>query len=435
MFKDSFCSSPWMHLRITHTGDFQECRWIKKPSTATNFADKSIIEFYNGEQMKDLRLQLLDGGKPSACSECYYQDQYGKFSGRQRQLLKSAIRTDQFDITTRSSPHYEMFEYSYNNSGESNYYPVDFQIDLGNTCNSACVMCTPFSSSLLTQDYKKLHKINSNMFAEPRAIKSWTRDPLLVQKFVNEIVAIPNLKYIHFLGGETLYDPAFYIICEKLIEIGKAKDIIVGTTTNGTIYDQRLENLIKGFKEFNLGVSIESVTDLNDYIRYPSKVDEIIDNTKKFLELRNSSQLQVSLRITPNLFTIYDLDRLFEFMIENHVMTESCNLLTDPAVLRMELLPDDIRQECIDKFDSLISRYNLEQSYSPNIRNNIIIDKVIANTAIEYRDFLKNYKQLDNVELLRLNLISFLKGFESLRGNSILDYAPRYTDFLRSQGY
>ena len=58
----------------------------------------------------------------------------------------------------------------------------------------------------------------------------------------------------------------------KLIEKDLAKYIIVGTTTNATIYSDELVNVIKSFKEFHLGVSIETVTDLNDYVRYPSKI-------------------------------------------------------------------------------------------------------------------------------------------------------------------
>jgi len=435
MLQDTFCSSPWFHLRITYSGEFQVCRWYKSIAAPVNFANTSIMEFYNGQQMRELRKGLLDGETAKGCSECYYQDQFGKLSGRQRQLLKSAVQKDQFDLRLRSSPHYDYFKYSNDNEGLANYHPIDLQIDLSNICNSACIMCTPMASSLLTQDYIKLTKIDSEVFPAPKILKHWSRDPVLLDKFINEIIAIPNLSYIHFLGGETLYDESFYIICERLIAAGKSNNIILGTTTNGTVYNQRIENIIQQFKQVHLGVSIESVTELNNYIRYPSSVDQIKANIDKFLDLRSTTGLHVSLRIAPNIFTIYELDQMFEYLIENRVIAESCNILTDPAVLRMELLPDDIRAECLDKFNALIDKYDLEFVHSPNVRNTAIMDQVIANTIIEYRNFLRDFVAPTDVEQLRTQMVAFLKGFESLRKNTILDYAPRYQDFLRHYGY
>lgn len=436
MFKQSFCSSPWIHLRIQYDGFFKECRWANSSGKLYNFKDTSIMEYYNSKQMTTLRKQMLNGEKPEICSKCYYEDSFNKISGRQRQLVKSGIQKDQIELSLRSSPHFELLEFSQNNNGLSKYYPVDLQIDLGNICNSACIMCEPAASSKLTNDYIKLHKIEPSIFKDTAKYKSWTQDPILLEKFVNEIATIPNLKYVHFLGGETLYDPAFYKICERLIESGISKDIIVGTTTNGTLYDSRIESLITKFKEFHLGISIETVSELNDYIRYPSSVTTVIDNTKKFLNLRTTNPgLYISLRITPNIFSIFEFDQMIEFMIENNVIAESCNILNNPPMLKMELMPDDIRQETIKKFKAVIKKYNLTEHNIINVRVSSSISKVIGDVALEYLSFLEKYTVPDDAEDLRFKLVKFLKSFESLRNNSIINYAPRYSEFLRSYGY
>ena len=441
MLDKSFCSSPWFHLRLKYDGTFGECRWGKKipgyDSANTNimqFDNTSIMQFYNSDQMSQLRSQLLNGEKPSNCKTCYYEETFGKLNGRIRQLIKSGIDNSNFALTTRSSPHYKLFEYSRNNNGQANYQPVDLQIDLGNVCNSACIMCEPFSSSRLTSDYDKLSKTHP-LFAKPTPYKSWTQNPILLDKFVNEIAELKNLKYIHFLGGETLYDPAFYKICEKLIDAGISKNIIIGTTTNGTIYDSRVERLINKFGGFHLGISIEAVTPINDYIRYPGKLVDIIPNIDKFLELRKTSNLFISLRITPNVLTIYDIDLLIRYMLENQVIAESCNILQKPAQLRMELLPDDIRQEIIIKLKKVIEEFKLEKHNVINVRVTESTKQVISDVAYEYLTFLETYSPLSDEEELRYKLVDFLKGFESLRENSILDYAPRYEKFLRHYGY
>ena len=430
MLKDSFCSSPWVHIRLTYDGSYDVCRWSKNGVTDFNIRTTSLMQFYNSEPMRDLREQLLAGNKPKECEPCYYQDSFGKLSGRVRQLNKSAIGLAEFPLTFRSSPHLPIFEYSNNHSGVSSHFPTDLQIDLGNTCNSACIMCDPTASSRLAADYKKLTKLDSRLFSEPKPYRSWTEDCDVVDRFVTELQSFPYIRYIHFLGGETLYNQAFYDICENL-----SGDMIVGTTTNGTIYDDRIEQLIPKFKEFHLGISIESVTDLNDYVRYPGPTNQILENILKFVALRNQHPgLKLELRITPNLFTISELDQVFEFMIEHDIIAESCNILHQPRCLRMELMPEDIRQETVSRLQAIVDRLGSYTTHV-NTRRSDLSRHIIAQLANEYLGFVKTYTAPDDAEESKKELVNFLKSFETIRNNSILDYAPRYKDFLRHIGY
>lgn len=436
MFKKTFCSSPWFHVRLTYDGSYESCRWAKNPTRPNSFQDQTLLQYYNSDQMRLLRQQLLLGQSPDHCSTCYYEESFGKLNGRIRQLTKSAVDLDNFDLTLRSSPHYKNFEYSLHNAGLADMAPVDLQIDLGNTCNSACIMCAPEASSRLEQDYHKLHKIDNKLFAKPATYTAWTRDPVLVARFVKEIAEIPNLRYIHFLGGETLYEESFYAICDQLIESGIAKNLIVGTTTNGTIYNDRIKKFINNFKEFHLGISIESVTASNDYIRWPGKINTILPNIDKFLTLRETNPgLYISLRITPNVFSVYEINKLFVYMLENQVIAESCNILNDPKCLRMELIPEDIRNEIKENLKILIDYYDLAREKIVNVRRADQIDQVTANVILDYYQFMCDYELPEDAEQSRYNLVNFIKAFESIRKNSILDYLPRYEKFLRHYGY
>lgn len=436
MFEKTFCSSPWFHVRLSYDGGFESCRWAKNPQRLYNFQDTTIMQYYNSDQMRQLRQQLLDGEKPSHCDTCYYEESFGKLNGRIRQLNKSAVDVNNFDLTLRSSPHYNNFKYSLDNNGLANLEPVDLQIELGNKCNSACIMCTPEASSRLETDYKKLHKIDAELFTQPSTYTSWTRDANNVERFVEQITSIKNLRYVHFLGGETLYEEAFYTICDRLIDSGKAPDIIIGTTTNGTIYNDNIKRYAQNFRQCHLGISIESVTDLNDYVRWPGKIDSILPNIDKFLQLRDTCpELFISLRITPNVFTVWEIDKLFTYMIKNQVIAESCNILHKPNCLRIELLPDDVRQEVVAKIQDLIDYYELDKQDVVNVRRQDKINQVISNVILDYYHFLSNYKTPDDVESARYQLVKFLKAFESIRNNSIINHVPRYEKFLRYYGY
>ena len=149
----------------------------------------------------------------------------------------------------------------------------------------------------------------------------------------------------------------------------------------------------------------------------------------------NNPGLYITLRITPNIFTVYELDQMFEYAIQKNITLESCNIMFKPECLRMELMPDDIRQEVIDKLTQVIEKHELTRHHVINIRNSNYINQVTSDSVHEYLEFVRNYKQPDNIAEQRTKLVEFLKSFESLRNNTILDYAPRYKDFLTSIGY
>ena len=438
MLKDSFCSSPWFHLRIDPAGRYLPCRWSShQDTTGYTVENTSISEFMNSDIMQGIRASLLDGDKLPMCSACHYEDSNNKVSGRQRQLLKSAINIDNFDKTFCSSPHWSIFEDTYANGWHSDYQPVDLQIDLGNTCNSACIMCSPTYSSKLGTDYNKLHILEPSIFKIHENFKNWTDDPVLVDKFVSELSAIPNIRYIHFLGGETLYLKSFYDICNRLIDLDLAKDISIGTTTNCTVSSPKLDFIIQNFQHVHLGLSVEALHPVNDYIRYPSKHTQVALNISKFLELRKQHNLHLSLRITPNVFSIYHLDTIFDFMLAEKITAESCNILHDPSCLRIELLPKEIITECMNKINRVIQKYQLvkDQQVIINRRREDLVDPVITQVIFEYQHLLENLVVPTDVEQERSNLVKYIRAFEQVHENTILDYLPEYEKFLRSYGY
>lgn len=438
---DNFCSSPWFHFRITPAGYYIPCRWISEWNPGDgesdyNISDTSMSEFMNSSTMREFRQQQLSGQASPKCQGCYYEDQHNKVSGRQKQLLKSAIKVDNFTRTFCSSPHWNDFEYSYKNQGLTQHSPVDIQIDLGNTCNSSCIMCNPTYSSRLVSEYEQLVQLEPNIFQTYTRFKNWADDDDLVDKFVNDLLQIKGIKYLHFLGGETLYLKGFYKICNALIAAGVSRDIIVGITTNGTIYSNELAEIISEFKQFHLGVSVESFDSLNDYIRYPSKIAEVQQNLDRFLALRDTTGIQITLRITPSIYTVYRLDQVFEYMLGKGIIAESCNILSDPSCLRIELMPDNLRLEAIDKLNRVISKHNLlPNEIIVNRRREDLVRPVISNLIYEYKALLEAIQPPTNCDQERANLVKFTKAYEQLHKNNILDHLPEYEEFLRSYGY
>lgn len=441
--KETFCSSPWLHMKMGHTGRFYPCRWMNTEGhkfhsdpSKYHIRHMSLEDYANSDVMRNIRLALLDDQAVTGCEACIYQDKIGKTSGRSKQLFRSGIEVGNVAGSMPTSKHIQIFERS-KGSGISDPLPIDLQINIGTTCNSSCIMCNPWSSSKLAGEFKILNSSNPNMFSTDGPDEIWSNDDALVDRFVESIRQNPNIEYLHLLGGETLLIKAFYRICDALIEADLAKNIILGTTTNGTIWDSRLLSIIPEFKAFHLGLSIESVNPLNDYIRYPSKVSEVLSTFQRFLCLRSyMPNLHLTLRITPNMFSIYYLDEVIQFMIDNNIAAESCNILERPSMLRIENMPIALRAETLHKLMTVAMKNGIERTDRVlDTRNPANTRKVISNVLFDYADFIATMRPSNDVEQQRIDLVEFLWAFESIHHNCILDYAPEFTDFLRMYGY
>jgi len=424
-----FCSSPWLHMRINSAGEYEVCRWVdtKYINHEFNLADKNPIEFFQ-KDMAVFRSDLLAGNKNLICNECHQMDQYRKPSGRIRQLLKVGVDHDNFDKTLKSSTYLDKFHSSFETQGLTDLHPIDWQIDLGNYCNSACVFCDPISSSKLATEFKKLKIIDS----VPK--KSWTQDPALVDKFIQSVCTLNNIQYMHFLGGETLITPAFKHIIKALISNGVSKSISLGFTTNLTVWDDELIELFKQFSQIHMGLSIESMDPINDYVRYPSQIDQVKTVLSRWLTVSKENNWLVQLRITPTCLTIDSLVTVYSYAYEHDLSVESCNFLNRPEFMRPSVLPQAIRDSIIKSLESWIQTHSdrIVDNQIINTRDPNIAKQHIIQDAESYVNYLKNEPDESHRSPA---LIEYLKRLESNRGNSVLDYLPQYEEFFRTSGY
>jgi sulfatase maturation enzyme AslB (radical SAM superfamily) len=424
-----FCSSPWLHMRINSAGEYEVCRWAdsKYINHEFNLAAKSPIEFFQ-KDMAVFRSGLLAGNSNPLCNHCHQMDRHRKPSGRLKQLLKVGVNQDNFDKTLKSSTYLDKFRSSSETQGLTDLHPIDWQIDLGNYCNSACVFCDPISSSKLATEFKKLKIIDS----VPK--KSWTQDPALVDKFIQSVCALNNIQYMHFIGGETLITPAFKHIIKALISNGVSKSISLGFTTNLTVWDDELIELFKQFSQIHVGLSIESMDPINDYVRYPSQIDQVKTILSRWLTVSEENNWLVQLRITPTCLTINSLATVYSYAYEHNIGVESCNFINKPEFMRPSVLPRNVRNDIIQRLKYWISQHQI-------IMNNQLIvntrdPNIAKQNTIQDAESYVNYLQNEPDESHRAPaLVEYLKRLESLRGNSILDYLPQYEEFFRTSGY
>lgn len=426
MLEKTFCSSPWFHMRISSNGDLSYCRWAKKQQ-GFNIKNTNPIDFFQ-KKMSYLRKDLLDGKKLGGCFDCYEMEKNDKISGRQKQLLKSSIFENSFQNSFVSSQLFEKFKESYKNNGDTDLYPVDWQIDLGNFCNSACIMCNPSSSSKLANEW-----FNLKLIEKKYNVSNWTDDNELLEKFINSLISIKNLRYLHFLGGETLITPGFEKILKSLVNTQIAKDTIIGFTTNLTVIPKNILNLISQFKNVHVGFSIETLDNLNDFIRWPSNIDTIKNNLETFIKLGKEKEWLMSIRSTPTFLSIGRIVPLYEFALKNHIGIESCNFLSEPEYLKINLLPKDLRTKIIeDMYKFLNTHKTHNENKILNVRNPSTIKDYICQDLESYINYLEHEPYNDSQYK---NFINFIKKIEDSRKLKLINFLPEYEKFFRSIGY
>jgi sulfatase maturation enzyme AslB (radical SAM superfamily) len=131
----------------------------------------------------------------------------------------------------------------------------------------------------------------------------------------------------------------------------KLTNIYIGFTTNGTVFNQNLLEKLNVFKHVDIGISIETADKLNDFVRTGSNTSEILQNTQLFLKHRKQGHVYVTIRTVPSALSVHSIDSLFNWCIENQVDVMS-NMLFRPEHLRINNLPQDIKQRLLDKFSS-----------------------------------------------------------------------------------
>ena len=428
MFEKTFCPSPWFHTRINNSGNYEYCRWAVKHNRQDlpSIQQQSPVNWFR-DGMNDIRRAMLSGEELAGCQECYLMERHGKVSGRQRQLLKIGVTVEDFEKTMLSSDWLDAFQQSSLNRGATDQLPQDWQIDLGNFCNSACLFCEPHSSSKLAAEFKKIGFIKE---MPPRA---WCDDPELLQSFVDVLQHTPDLAYLHFIGGETLITPAFRTILKTLVDRGISKEISVGFTTNLTVWDDDIVQLLKSFREVNLGMSIECLHPLNDYVRYGSEISAARRIMQQWIEVARQQSWLIQLRITPTVLSIWHLDTIYRFALDQGIAVESCNFLNDPPHMRPSVLPQEWRQRVIAKLQHWIDQQGtVDARPVVNSRNPNLARQQVIQDATSYVAYLSN--QPDESHRLQ-DLVIYLRVMEQSRQNSILDYLPEYEELLRTAGY
>jgi len=371
--KNIFCNTPWYELHIYWDGSLGICcqedhKLYQTTDRQYNIATMSIQDWFNSDPVKKFRIGMLGNDRVTECRRCYVEEDHGGNSRRLKSNQKSVIFTrTAFDASFKQSPGYQHFLNSNKSQGVTETYPIDLHIDLGNFCNLACKMCNPQASSTIASQQVKWGVSSSQQYLGT----DWTRNKQVWNNFKQQLLELPRLNNIHFMGGETLLTDRFENLVDAMIE-HKRFELCFSFVTNGTVFRPELLDKLKRFRRVGIEVSIEALDDHNAYQRQGTDTAVVLENIKRYQQWCNGTSITVALRPAPSLLSIGYYTELLQYALDNQFIVKS-NLCIKPRFLSADILPVSIKQQYQTKylkFLDQLSTVEVDSDYNASDPNN-----------------------------------------------------------------
>ena len=428
-----FCNTPWYEAHIYWDGSLgiccQESRKLHTDNQKFNIKNISLADWFNSEPVRQFRKSLLEDTPTDICSRCYHEEDIGGTSRRHRANQKSVIFTrTAFHVSYEQSPGIDHFKLS-EVDGFTDTMPIDLHIDLGNYCNLACKMCWSGASSTIAVQNVKWGLEEHRQFLG----NDWTRDEHVWNRFLNELLDIPKLKNLHFMGGETFLTKRFEDVVDFFI-LHKRFDLCFSFVTNGTTYNQLLINKLKRFTRVGIEVSIETATEHNSYIRQGTDTKGVLANIKKYKENCDNSSISITLRPAISLLSIGKYYTLLEYCLENKLLIKSL-LVTEPLFLDVSILPKEIKQQYLANYLSLLNRLaniSIDDNYNESDINNYKHSiKIQVNQSIN----LLNQAEPSNQKKLLAEMVEHCRKWDPVYKYNALELYPELSEIFKTYGY
>ena len=230
----TFCPLPWNHISANPSGHGRVCcegfEMLKnnQGQIALWKESKSLHSYFNSEDYKEIRRQMLKGERPSHCVHCFNQEDYGVKSMRLQ-----FIDCYQSDI--------EKMINSTNKDGSIDESEITYlDMPLGNKCNLKCRMCSPGVSYIIGKDWQKMGRVYDEANARRILGDKWYVSSNALQMLKE---ALPHIRVIFTAGGEPMLIKEHLKILEMIIEEGHAGHILLRYNSNQTVIPEKIVEL------------------------------------------------------------------------------------------------------------------------------------------------------------------------------------------------
>ncbi len=421
-----FCSTPWYEVNVYWTGDLgiccQESRKLYSGSEY-NIKNTTIREWFNSKPVREFRQQVLSDTPTDVCLNCQIDESVSNSSRRHRSNQKTVIFTKTaFHNSFEQSPSRQHF----NDDGITDTMPIDLHVDLGNYCNLACKMCDSQASTRIATQYVQWGYEAHRQYLG----NDWTKDQTVWTRFLNELLTIPKLKNIHFMGGETLLTKRFEDFVDFMIAHEKF-DLSFSFVTNGTTFNESLINKLKKFDRVGIEVSIETTTEHNNYIRQGTDTSQVLYNIRRYIDACDRSNISVTIRPAISALSVGYYYTLLEYCLENKLLIKSL-LVNRPNHLAINVLPKEIKEQYKAPYKELLAKLtDIDITVDYNESNHINYQHSVK---LQVEQIL-NLLDQPTIEGRLKDLVYECRRWDQEFGYNAIDLYPELTEIFVQHGY
>jgi molybdenum cofactor biosynthesis enzyme MoaA len=272
------CHAPFKSFCLNTLGNPGACHATYLPDRAEAFPRKSLKEIWFGKYFQTLRENISKNNLSEYCQYC------------ERELLNKNFTSV---LINGYNPQ------PANASG----YPSLIELDLSNQCNLECIMCKGDLSSNVRVDREKKSPL-------PRIYE----DPLFLTQLEE---FIPHLTEARFNGGEPLLSDIYYQVWELIISLKKS--VLLSITTNGTIYSERFERILRA-GTCRLIVSIDSLEKTTyETIRKNAHFETTMENLFRYKRLCQERNIPLQIVVNPMRLNWSELPAFIRFGNQNNL--------------------------------------------------------------------------------------------------------------------
>jgi MoaA/NifB/PqqE/SkfB family radical SAM enzyme len=371
-------------LEIRTYGEFTSCcitskKYEDENGRRYNVETDDISTVWNSDDRKEF-VENFDDYFESHCKHCYEIEKGGGESKRLREIKYWEREYAPEPIPMMDGNTLEMLD-----------------LKMGNTCNLACAMCAPDSSSKWASVYKELG-------IKAAKVEQWQE----TDKFWDQLSDISgNVRKIELAGGEPFMIKKQERLIKYLVESGQAKDVDITWITNCTFWPEKIVKYLKEFKMVRIMLSLDNTDEQFNYIRYPAKWEPTFDIFLKFKELRDAGIIDMGISHSVGMLNAWWLPEFHAWAREHRVNVYN-NLILYPIGARE--LPEDFKHKLLDK---LSTHTNEDFQLNPIVGTDNWFTNYLKEPSVERE---RAYTYIKNILKPSRRDLDFYVAFPELKG-------------------
>ena len=348
---ENLCMAPWTHTYLSPQTERRLCCASREPAQnfkqyidtaeGTNeYKPQTLDEWWNGEHIRRIRMQMLNNEVPPECEVC------------DKRLLNQDVYRDYFNHLFAHKWEDVVVNTEWN--GYTSMQPISWDYRFSNLCNFKCRMCGPMLSSSWETEARKQGKIEPWM-EKPvkKAIETFQKDQ--VEAEFAQAVEEHHIEEVYWVGGEPLMYEQHWQYMQRIIDLGDGPGLYARYNTNLSRVDYRGVNLYKdilsNIRDWQVCASIDGTGAVGEYIRTGLNYEEWLANFKQGLEYTRGDRRKMRIDFTltlPGLFEIVNICRLAR-ALQVDILAKVTFAFTPDIAMSPLFLPKNILHDYVNE--------------------------------------------------------------------------------------